>query len=108
MAVTYNLFTPVGQTRLQIPDTDLTKPIFSDEEIEFLLSENDENPKLAAAAALEIIAGDPQRLSQWSRGGVSATRTTAAELRQRAEQLRSEAGAGGRIIVGTIERSDFW
>lgn len=106
MAATYDLSTPVGQTRLYIPDTDTSKPMFSDEELQFLLDENDGHPKLAAAAALDIIAGDPQRLSQWSRGAVSATRTASEDIRRRATQLRAEARGG--IVVGTIVRSDFW
>lgn len=106
MAATYDLSTPVGQTRLYIPDTDTSKPMFSDEELQFLLDENDGHPKLAAAAALDIIAGDPQRLSQWSRGSVSASRAAPEDLRRRADQLRSQVTGG--IVVGTIERSDFW
>lgn len=106
MAATYDLNTPIGQTRLYIPDTDTSKPMFSDEELQFLLDENGENPKLAAAAALDIIAGDPQRLAQWSRGSVSATRTASEDIRRRAEQLRSQVTGG--IVVGTIRRTDFW
>src|SRR5690606_34556004 len=109
MAATYDLNTPVGQTRLQIPDTDISKPLFSDEELQYLLKENQNNPKQAAAAALDIIAGDPARLSQWSRGGVSATRGASSEdLRRRAQDLRNQATGTGGIVVGTIERSDFW
>ncbi|OUN01415.1 MAG: hypothetical protein BAA04_04825 [Firmicutes bacterium ZCTH02-B6] len=80
--------------------------MFSDEELQFLLSEHGNNPKLAAAAALDIVAGDPRRVSSYSRGGVSATYTTAADLRARAQQLREEARGG--IVVGTIQRPDFW
>jgi len=109
VVASYDLTKPVGQTRLHIPDTDTTKPMFSDAEIDFLLKENKGNVKLAAAAALDIIAGDPARLSQWSRGGVSATRGASSEdLRRRAQDLRNQATGTGGIVVGTIERSDFW
>src|SRR5690625_3855998 len=97
--------TPVEQTRRLIPDSG-SKPMFGDEELQFLLSENNDDPRLAAAEALEIVAGDPQRLASWSRGGVSATRTSAEDLRQRARQLRERVTGG--VIVGTIKRTDFW
>ena len=98
--------TPIQQARLLIPDSG-TSPMFTDEELHFLLEQNQENPKLAAAEALDIIASDPQRLSSWSRGGVSATRGASSEdLRRRAQDLRSQFTGG--IVVGTIKRSDFW
>lgn len=98
--------TTLEKTRLLIPDTG-SVPMFTDEELLFLLAENQENPRLAAAEALEIVAADPQRLASWSRGGVSATRgATADDLRKRAQQLREQASSG--IVVGTIERNDFW
>lgn len=107
MSATYDLNTPVGQTRFHIPDTNVAKPIFSDAEVEFLLENADANPLLAAAEALETIAGDPARLSSFSRGSVSGTRTTSGEIRRRASELREKAYGGG-IIVGTLERTDFW
>jgi len=93
------------QVRLLIPDSG-TKPMFSDEELQFLLSEHGDSPKLAAAEALDIIAGDPQRLASWSRGGVSATRSSSDDLRKRAQQLREQVH--GSVRVGTIIRTDFW
>lgn len=88
MSVTYDLQTNVGKVRLQIPDTNLQKAVFSDEEINILLEANNGNPLLAAAAALEIIAGDPQRVQQYSRGGISATKTPTDVLLKRAQELR--------------------
>lgn len=107
MTATYDLSTLVGQTRFRIPDTDVINPIFSDEEIDFLLKENEDNPLLAAAEALETIAGDPARLTQFSRGSVSGARTTAEDIRRRASGLREKANGGG-ILVGKLERTDFW
>lgn len=107
MSATYDLNTPVGQARFHIPDTNLSNPIFSDAEIEFLLQSNEDNTLLAAAEALETIAGDPARLSSFSRGSVAGTRTTADDIRRRASSLREKAYGGG-IIVGTLERTDFW
>lgn len=97
--------TPLEQARLLIPDTG-DKPMFSDEELSFLLAEHNDNPRLAAADAIDIIAGDPQRVAAYSRGGVSVTKATAADLRARAQQLRAEAHGG--IVVGTVKRTDFW
>jgi len=97
--------TPLEQTRLLIPDTAEPR-IFSDEELTYLLSEHNDNPRLAAAEAIEIIAGDPQRVAAYSRGGVSVTKATAADLRARAQQLREQAYGG--IVVGSIKRTDFW
>lgn len=107
MSATYDLETPVGQTRFHIPDTNPSNPIFSDAEIEFLLKNSEDNPLLAAAEALETIAGDPARLSSFSRGSVSGTRTSADEIRRRASSLREKSHGGG-IVVGKLERTDFW
>lgn len=107
MGATYDLSTPVGQVRFRIPDTNVVNPIFSDEEIGFLLENNEDSPLLAAAEALETIAGDPARLSSFSRGSVSGTRTTADDIRRRASSLREKAHGGG-ILVGKLERTDFW
>ena len=107
MAATYDLSTPVGQVRFRIPDTDTSKSIFSDEEIGFLLESNEDNPLLAAAEALETIAGDPARLVQFSRGSVSGARTTTEDILKRVRSLREKAYGGG-ILVGRLERTDFW
>lgn len=111
MSATYDLNTPIGKVRLRIPDTNTSNPIFQDEELQLLLDDHSDVEEskavlLAAADALDIIAGDPQRLASWSRGAVSAVRTPTADLRSRAAQLRSQAMGG--IVVGTIERTDFW
>ena len=106
MTATYDLSTPIGKTRLRIPDTNIEHPLFADEELQALLDAEGGDPLLTAAAALEIIAGDPQRLASWSRGAVSAGRASPEDLRRRAAQLRAQATGG--IVVGTIERSDFW
>jgi len=93
---TYDLNTPIGQVRFFIPDTDTSRPIFSDEEIEFALSQNRMNPKLAAATCLRVLAGDPRRVSQYNRGGVGAGYTSATDILARADQLEREA-KGTRI-----------
>lgn len=58
MSATYNLATAVGQCRLLCTDTDITNPIFSDEEyLAFLIIESD-NLKRSAAHALRTIAAN--------------------------------------------------
>ncbi|MDI9412088.1 MAG: hypothetical protein QM401_00725 [Bacillota bacterium] len=107
MGASYDLSTPTGQTRFRIPDTNVANPIFSDAEIGFLLENNEDNPLLAAAEALETIAGDPERLVQFSRGSVAGTRTTSEDILKRVRSLREKAYGGG-ILVGKLERTDFW
>lgn len=107
MNATYDLSTVVGQVRFHIPDTNVANSIFSDEEIKFLLQNAEEDPLLAAADALETIAGDPARLVQFSRGSVSGTRTTSEDVLRRVRSLREKAYGGG-ILVGKLERTDFW
>lgn len=80
--------------------------MFSDEELLFLLSNHADNPRLAAADAIEIIARDPGRVATFSRGGVSVTKATSTELMAQARQLRVQAAGG--IVVGTMVRPDFW
>lgn len=106
MSATYDLETTIGVVRLLIPDTSTSKPIFTDAELQLLLKENDERPKLAAARAIEIIATDPKRLVAYSRGNVSATRVDSKLLLERASALRAEEVGG--IVEGRVERDDFW
>lgn len=107
MGATYDLSTPLGQTRFRIPDTNPKKQMFSNDELDYLLDQKQNNPLLAAAEALDIVAGDPNRLLQFTRGNISGMKTASADLRKRAAELRSQASEGG-IIVGTVERTDFW
>jgi len=63
----YDPSTPIGQVRLRIPDRDMQAPLFEDTELQALLEANRGNALLAAADALEILAGDPQRIQQYRR-----------------------------------------
>lgn len=107
MAATYNLATDVGKVRLEIPDTNVKKPIFEDEEIRYFLDANKGDIYLASAHALSIIMGDPNRSIQWSRGSVSATKNMQEALQTRIAQLQAKAGgqAFGSIPV---ERHDWY
>lgn len=98
-----DLSSDVGRVRVLLGDTDPSNVsagfgeylYFSDEELESLLSMYDDEPKLAAARAIETIAGSQALLlKNWStddlmvRGDVIAK-----ELREIAKQLRAEAVA---------------
>lgn len=109
MAATYDLTTDVGKCRLRIPDTQVANAMFSDEELQVFLNDHadeDNADLLAAADALEIIAGDPARVEQYSRGQQSTRRAAAADIWRKIDRYRVQARGG--IQVGTIERSDFW
>ena len=107
MAATYDLATDLGKVRLEIPDTDVKKPIFEDEEIQHFLDSNKGDIYLAASHALSIILGDPNRSIQWSRGSVSATKNMQEALQARINQLQTKARgqAFGEVVV---ERHDWY
>jgi hypothetical protein len=58
MTFTYDPTTSIGKVRMLIPDRVEDNAIFSDEEIEALLSMNGSNVRRATAEALETIASD--------------------------------------------------
>ena len=53
MSLPYDISTNVGKVRLIIGDTDATDYVFSDDELNYFLTENSNNINLAAADALE-------------------------------------------------------
>ena len=107
MAATYNLATDLGKVRLEIPDTDIRKPIFEDEEIQYFLDVNGGDIYLAAAHALSIIMGDPNRSIQWSRGSVSATKNMQEAIQSRIMQLKAKA-SGQAFESIPVERHDWY
>jgi hypothetical protein len=96
-----NLTSDVGKVRVLIGDTDPTGVsggsgtylFFSDAEITAILGMYDNNPKLAAARALETIAGSQALLlKSWSSDDLTVRGDAIArELREIAKQLRMEA-----------------
>ena len=102
---TYDLKTSVGKVRFEIPDTDMSKPIFADAEIEYALSVNEDVPGLAAAHCLEVIAGDSRRMLQWSRGNVSSGKISPTDLLMRASRIRQRAQG---IVSIPMKRGDWW
>lgn len=107
MAATYDLATDLGKVRLEIPDTDIRKPIFEDEEIQYFLDVNEGDIYLAAAHALSVIMGDPNRSIQWSRGSVSATKNMQEAIQSRIIQLKAKAG-GQAFASIPVERHDWY
>ena len=91
----------VGRVRVLLGDTDPTNVVntigeylyFSDAEVESLLSMYEDNPKLAAARALETIAASQALLlKSWSSDDLSVRGDQIAkEIRDIAKQLRDEA-----------------
>lgn len=107
MKATYDLRTDLGKVRLEIPDTNVKKPIFEDEEIQYFLDTNKGDIYLAAAHALSVIMGDPNRSIQWSRGSVSATKNMQEALQTRINQL--QAKSGGQVFGSVpVERHDWY
>jgi hypothetical protein len=100
----------IGRVRVLLGDTDPTNIVnttgeylfFSDAEIESILTMYGDNPKLAAARALETIAGSQALLlKSWSSDDLTVNGDRIAkELRETAKQLRAEAA--------DWESSDFY
>lgn len=74
------LDTNIARVRLLIMDNDVNYRVFSDEEINFFLEENQENIYLASAQALEVNAVDKARLAKRKQvDGVSEDNTSIPE-----------------------------
>lgn len=98
MAIDYTQ--PVGRVRLLINDAS-DDPVFSDAEVLAFLSLQGDNVLRAAALALDTIADDELLTSKVIRSQDLSTNgaTVAEQLRERAKQLRADAGgvAGGSL-----------
>ena len=115
-----NLTSDVGKVRVLIGDTDPTNVsagsgtylFFSDAEITAILGMYENSPKLAAARALETIAGSQALLlKSWSSDDLSVRGDQIAEsLRKIAEQLRKEAIAEDSsefvALIQTVDAND--
>lgn len=93
MAATYDTDTKVGTVRLLVSDTDLSDPLFQDEEISRFLALRGDDELLAAALALRTIAGNEAqvlkviRLLDLDTDGAAVSK----ELRQLAATLEASA-----------------
>ena len=67
MAFTYDVSTNRGQVRLLIGDTDSTKPIFFDDEIDKFLELEGSIVRCGAALALETMASNASLLEKFER-----------------------------------------
>lgn len=115
-----DLTSAVGQVRVLIGDTDPTNVsggygtylYFSDDELTAVLGLYEDSPKLAAARAMETIAGSQALLlKSWSSDDLSVRGDQIAEsLRKIAEQLRKEAIAEDSsdfvALIQTVDTDD--
>ena len=86
MAFTYDLDTSIGRLRLLLQDTDEDNLIFTDEEIQFFLSQNSSDLNMAASMGWLTIAGDKSRQAKIKRAG-----NYSHNLRQISQECRRQA-----------------
>lgn len=93
MTFTYLPQTAAGQVRLLATDRDPDHAIFSDEEIGVFLTLNDNNPRLAAAQALDQIAASQVLILKYieTNGLKTNGQAVANALHTQAETLRAQA-----------------
>jgi len=108
MPYDYGIGTDLGRVRLLINDTS-SDPVFTDEEIAAFLTMEGDSVKLAAAQALDTIADDEALTSKVIRSQDLSTNgaTVAAQLRSRAQTLRTQAGAS-LAPVGSFPDAPGW
>lgn len=99
MPITTNL----DRVRLLIGDVDSARPLLNDDEVEFFLTEREENVYLAASDACEAIAARLAREPQaWSADGQAVTNgDRAKQYRDLARQLRRGVGAASGVGLGS-------
>ena len=93
MTWTYDPTTDVGKVRLRISDTQMTRPIFDDEDIEAFLSMASDSVALAAAMACETIALNELlclKVVNLMGAVVTDAASAAKQYRALAETLRAE------------------
>jgi hypothetical protein len=96
------------RVRLELSDTDVRAPLFTDAELDQLLLENGDNPLLAAAAACDILATryaaefDFDSLDQKS----FKVSKKAQAYERRAQQLRERASRVAGVSVMQVQRVD--
>lgn len=96
MTWTYDPTTDVGKVRLRISDTDITRPVLDDEDIEAYLSMAGNSIPLAAAMALETIAINEilcLKVVNLMGAVVTDAASAAKQLNALAKSLRQEASA---------------
>lgn len=112
MAWTYDqtLAESKDQVRLLMGDNDPSDHLMQDEEIVFLLGQNDDNVYYAAADALETLASRFSRDVSKSADGLSISSSERwRSFQERAKHLRDQAGRARRLAIpyaGGIKRSE--
>lgn len=108
MTLTYDLTTSIGKTRLYATDTDLSNAIFSDDELQVFLDGTGDAPMLAAAMALDTLAGDAAKLAIKTRQDSISTDPTEVpvQLRAQAERLREQYAANSAGALTVIDPPD--
>jgi len=93
MAFTYDVATLAGQVRLLIGDTESSDPLFQDDEIAAFLGIEEDDIRLAAALALDVMAANQVMvLKVITQNGVSTNGAAVAQaLRAQAKALRDQA-----------------
>lgn len=96
------------EVRFLIQDTDAQDPLLQDEEINFLLNQNNDQTKIAAIKAAEVISSQFSRLADTTIGDFSIKHSQRAQtFMQLAEQLRDQAGKTRvKPFAGGISKSD--
>lgn len=111
MAATYNLTTNTGKVRALIGDTDVSAPIFQDEELAAFLSLEHENVRRGAALALETMASTEayvqkaMSIMDLSTNGPATARALldrARLLREQAAQAEATEDGGGFEIIEPV------
>lgn len=99
MAFTYDVSTDRGKVRLLIGDTDTNDQLLQDNEIDFFLTQANDNVYLAAAYAAEAIA------ATFSRKADTDVESVSIKYSQRSEQYRklsSRLEGKGKRVKGSI------
>lgn len=103
MAVTYDLTTDIGKVRLLIHDNDITDAVFTDEEIEYFLTEA-VSVTLAASMALEAWAASyAANVSGEKIGDYSYTQKTVDNMLNLAKKYREEDAASPYLTWSEID-----
>jgi hypothetical protein len=105
MSVSYDVSTDLGKTRLLTFDTDTTNPIYQDEEHQAFLDLNAGNVRLAAAQAIDAIAGNEAYVQKMIKMLDLMTNgpQTAMALRAAADELRRQVYEGSGDFSGMFD-----
>jgi len=116
VSFTYDLATDIGEIRLDLGDTVSgtgVKPDgtnLSDEEIQLLLTREDDIVGRAVAAACEVLARMYARFSDYSFGPKRESMAQSEQYAKRAAELRVQYGGGGganrKAVAGGIIKVD--